>query len=209
MALPVPRAHPVVADAKAFGPKMRALAPRHRLFVTEYVRCRNATEAARVAGYRQGIASTQANGRGKGSNLRKTASELLARQDVSDAVVEETLRRLKADLPVHLDLVARLADGRAGTEERPVSHAVQLKALELVVNKAAPDTLKIEQDVKVEVTVNERWERLCRMAVARGEDPEAVLRNLPPEQQAVIRAALEHKAAVVGATPAEFEEVQE
>lgn len=184
---------------------MRALHPRHRLFVAEYVHLRNATEAARVAGYTSGPATKSANGRGRGSNLRKYASELLARDDVAQAVVEETLRRLKADLPVHLDLVHRIADGRAGTDERPVSHAVQLKALEMIVSRAAPETLRVEGEVRVEVTVRDRWERLCRMAVARGDDPETLIRNLPETDQSAIRAALQAPTTV----DATYEEVTE
>jgi hypothetical protein len=119
-------------------------------------------------------------------------------------VVEETLRRLKADLPLNFGLVQAIAQGTAGTEERPVSHAIRLKALEMMVGRAAPETLRVEQEVRVEVTVRDRWEKLCRMAVARGEDPEVMIRNLPDTDRVAILAALK---APVGTTEAEYEEV--
>ena len=209
MAANVPAAHQVRADERAFGPKMRQLAPRHRLFVLEYAKCRNATEAARRAGYTAGPASGQAKAKGRGSGLRVTASRLLDRDDISQAIVEETLRRLKADLPVNLELVQQIATGKAGNEDRPVSHAIRLKALELIVNRAAPETLKVEHGGQVEVTVRDRWERVCRMAALRGEDPETLLRNLPPADQEAIRQALARQEAAASAIETTYEEIGE
>lgn len=179
---------------KAFGPKMRGLKPSYRTFVSEFAKCRNATEAARRAGFQA-----------KGSGLRSVASRLLDRDDIAQAVVEETLRRLKADLPVNLGLVQSIATGEAGTENRPVSHQVRLKALEMMVERAAPATLRVEQDIRVEVTVRDRWEKLCRMAVARGEDPEVMIRNLPEADRIAVLAALQTPASV---TDAQTEEVE-
>jgi len=188
----VPSAPAKLDLEKAHGPKMRALSAKYRTFVSVYAKCRNATEAARQAGFQA-----------KGAGLRSVASRLLDRDDVAQAIVEETLRRLKADLPVNLGLVQAIASGEAGTEERPVSHAIRLKALEMMVGRAAPETLRVEQDVKVEVTVRDRWERLCRMAVARGEDPEVMIRNLPEADRVAIMGALQAPARV---SDADYEE---
>lgn len=205
MAAKLPAKTEGVALERSYGPKMRKLIPRHRVFVVEYVRLKNATEAARRAGYTSTDASSSSTGRGKGAGLRVTASRLLDRDDIADAIVEETLRRLKADMHVNMGLVQEIATGACGNENHPLSHATRLKALEIMLDRAAPPTMKIEQDVKVEITVRDRWEKLCRMAVARGDDPESILRNLPETDRIAIRTALEHKEAATIDT--EFEEV--
>jgi len=150
----------------------------------------NATAAARKAGYMDGPASTQPGGKGKGSGLRSHASRLLDRKDISDAIVEECTRRLSADLPVNLALVQSIATGTAGSEERPIGHAVRLKALEMMLNRGGlGESLNITQKVEVEVTVRDRWEKVARMVAARGESPTDLLRNLPgPEREAILRA---------------------
>lgn len=178
---------------------MRDLKPQHRKFVQEFCKLKNATAAARKAGYKD-------NGT---NSIRVMASQLMDRDDVSKAIVEETLRRLRASLPVHLGLVQEIAEGRTKhPDDQPISPAVRLKALELMTGAAGVGpTTRVEQEVRVEVTVRDRWERLARMAAARGEDPQTVLANLPePERLAVMRAIEGPQAEAVDA---EYEEVEE
>jgi terminase small subunit-like protein len=179
------------------GPRMRDLRPRHRTFVQWYCRLRNATAAARKAGYRD--AGT--------NSIRVMASRLLDRDDVSKAIVEESLRRLRANLPVNLELVQSIAEGTAAKgDDQPVSYAVRLKALELLVDRGgAGPKLEVEHTGNVEVTVRERWELIARQAAARGEDPKALLNNLAPAERDIILAALEHKPVI----EAEYEELEE
>lgn len=189
---------------KAWGAKMRALSPKHRIFVAEYVRLGVATEAARRAGYAHGPASNLADGRGKGAGIRVTASRLLDRQDIAEAIIEETSRRLATNLPVNLALVGRLADGSAGTELHPVRYNIQLKALELMIDRGGlGPKLQVEHSGAVGITVRDRWERIARMAAARGEDPTHLLANLPEPERLAIMGAIEGEV-----TDAEYEEVE-
>lgn len=186
------------AHPHAIGPRMRDLSPRHRTFVQEYCRTRNATQAARAAGYKD-------NGKG---NIRGMAYEVLHREDVSKAVHEECLRRLRVHLPVNLELVQQIADGTAaGPDDRPIAPSVRLKALEMLVGAGgAGPRVQVEHTGEVQVTVRDRWEKIARMAAARGEDPTLLLANLPEPERVAIMAAIER--AENGAIDAEFEEVQ-
>jgi hypothetical protein len=206
----VPKAvRPGKREMDQFGPKMRALIPRHRAFVSEYVRLGQAAPAARAAGYQAGPQSFARNGKGKGSGLRSQASRLLDRKDVADAIVEEATRRLATQLPLNLALVQRLADGSAGNDDHPVRHNIRLKALELMIDRGGlGPKLQVEHTGEVVVTVRERWERIARMAAARGEDPQALLANLPePERLSIMGAIQTEMAGPV--VEAEFEEVTE
>lgn len=193
---------PAVGDAhpRTIGPRMRDLRPRHREFVKWFCQLRNASQAARKAGFKD--AGT--------NSIRVTASRLLDRKDVADAVVEETLRRLRCDLPVNLELVKQIATGEAAKgDDMPVSYAVRLKALELMVGAGgAGPKLQVEHTGEVEVTVRARWEKLARMAAARGEDPHTLLANLPEADRLAIMQAIAHEETP-GALDAEFEEAEE
>ncbi len=96
------------------GPKMNALVPRRRAFVSALMNqgTRNATEAAKTAGYKQD--NYQA--------LKVTASELMHDDAVQEAIQEEAKRRITAMLPLAIETVASLM------ENPQESGAVRLKA---------------------------------------------------------------------------------
>lgn len=195
-------------DMEEFGPKMRLLSVRHRAFVTSYVKHGVASQAAREAGYQSGPASFVPNGRGKGAGLRNQASKLLDRKDVSDAIVEESTRRLASQLPVNLALVQKIADGSAGNADHPIRHNVRMKALELMIDRGGlGPKLQVEHTGEIVVSVRERWERIARMAAARGEDPQALLANLPEAERVAITSAIQLEIAGP-VVEAEFQEVE-
>lgn len=182
------------ANNRAIGPRMRDLRPQHREFVKWYCQLRNATRAARKAGYKD-------NGT---NSIRVMASRLMDRDDIARAITEEALRRMRCDMPVHLELVRAIADGSAAQgDDRPVAHSTRLKALDLLVAAGGGGPrVQVEHTGEIVVTVRERWEKIARMAAARGESPEALLANLPEQDRRAILVALERPV------DAEFEEVQ-
>lgn len=90
-----------LAEITEYGPAMKGLRPKLRAFVLAYCTngC-NATEAAREAGY---------NDTGTGA-IKVIAHRHLQRLDVLAAIREWTLARTRANLPVYMNLIERIAD---------------------------------------------------------------------------------------------------
>jgi hypothetical protein len=110
------------------GPRMRALNPRHRTFVIAYLAVANATEAARLAGYTEGTASSEADGRGMGAGLRVTAARLKKRPDIAAGIREEARRQVMLTLPRDYPTIREMAHcGTAGGKR--IKAKDQLEAL--------------------------------------------------------------------------------
>ncbi len=117
------------------GPRMRALSPRDRLFVTLLLETRSATKAARLMGYADGPGSSQANGRGRGAGLRVTASRLTRRPDIAAAIKEEARSRLAIELPRLLPTLEEIVENST-IDGKPVKTELRLHACLLVLTLA-------------------------------------------------------------------------
>ena len=139
-----------------FGPAMSALTERRRSFVVALNNAggKNATEAARAAGYLDS---------GSGS-IRVTANHLLHDPNVQAAIIEDAKARLVGD--IHATLLG--IDEIAGDP----SHKDRLKALTTKLHHAGMIEKTIQQmEVSVNVTYEQKVDELKRLAIATGRDP--------------------------------------
>ncbi|MGH3511444.1 MAG: hypothetical protein ACRDRB_04120 [Pseudonocardiaceae bacterium] len=145
--------------AEDFGPFMRALAPRHRVFVVSYCSngC-NGADAAREAGFLD---------TGTGA-IRVRSHRLLHRPDVRAAIREWTLAMIEAKLPVYRELMDEIA-------ENP-SHKDQFKALVHVQAISGMAAIhKHEHEHTVIVTDAEKIEKIKQLAAKHNIPLEQVL----------------------------------
>jgi hypothetical protein len=154
-----------IPASKDLGPKMRALpTDRMKRFVLALVRGASSySEAARMAGY-------------TGDNCSVIASSLMRRQDILEAIKEETDRRLYAGLALSADvLLAIIKD--------PATKAVdKLKALELLDRWCGSPSKQAEKksEPTADQSEKEMVQRLSRLAKELDIDPAKLLGdNIP------------------------------
>ena len=167
------------AEARAdrdMHPTMAALNPRQREFVRAYVRRAdgNMSEAARIAGYRDG------------PNIASIASHLFARDDIRAAILEESRARLLASAPGALAVIEDIAANP--------DHKKQFDAALAILGRSGL-TERREVDVRVthELTVVEKWQQLIRGKLALGQDPRELLDNLTETERAKVLEGVDYE----------------
>ena len=152
----MPRAEIAIRQKMNFGPAMSALNERQRAFVFALNNTggRNASEAARAAGY-----TDTHNGA-----IQVTAHRLLHDPNVQAAIIEDAKARLAGD--IHATLL--------GIDEIAMNpgHKDRLKALTTKLHHAGMIEKTIQQmEVSVNVTYEQKVDELKRLAIATGRDP--------------------------------------
>lgn len=145
------------------GPAMTVLNDRQRAFVIALNNAggKNATEAARAAGY---IDS------GSGG-IKVQAHHMLHDPRIQAAILEDARARFVGDLHETLDRIEGIA--------KNTQHPKQLDALKIKLHHAGMVEVKrTEIDVTGTVTFEQKIDRLTQLARATGKDPEEVLRRL-------------------------------
>lgn len=142
---------------------MSALNPQQRAFVVAYcttANC-NATEAARQAGY---------SDPGTGS-IRVRGHQVLHHPKVLEAIREFTLASIRADAPVLVDALKKVAGS--------VQHKDQVKAIGMLLNRGGlPEITEKNINVNVTITKEEKIAEIRLMAEEMGLDPEKLLGNI-------------------------------
>ena len=163
------------ANPKGLGPRMLALHPRHRIVVSAYLDTGVKFHAGKNAGY-------------KG----KSVYQVLDREDVSLAIVEETRRRLMLDLPQHVQWIKDLASGEAGRDEQPVPMGVRLRAAEFLTSRGGLHEIQeLHAVVDVNVTIIDKWKKLVALYKSQGKDTTLLLENLPENERLLITQGTE------------------
>ena len=154
------------------GPAMRALSLADREWVRLYVDTGDASLAAvdTDSGSRKEVAKVN-------------ACKRRWRPDIAAAVIEESRRRLSFNLPIHVSLLERMANGTATEEDGTpikVPAAVRARVLSnLVALGGLVEKIEVEHHHEHVLTVSEQFAELIRL----GKKPEEILVNLPPDEK--------------------------
>ena len=150
---------------------MLALSEPDRNWVRVYVDTGNATVAEKARGYK---------GARKGGGVRVSAHRRSQRPEIADAVVEESRRRLRFNLPQNVKVAEDLAYGKGDGDAGPVPYSVRAKMVsDLIALGGLVHKVEVEHKVEHVLTVSEQFAELIRL----GKRPEEVLMNLPPEEK--------------------------
>jgi hypothetical protein len=171
------------------GPALRRLSFSHRAVVLDYVaNGGNKTQALRAAGYTPS------------KYLPQEAYKLFKREDIREAVLEETIRRQTEQLPISVRVLEAIRDGhqilrdRNGKEtylDMPISVTEQRKAAEKLMGVGGVREI-IEHKATMDVTLTriEKWVKVVKLYAAQGGDPSVLLSNFVPEERRQIEAAI-------------------
>lgn len=157
-----------VPSESDLGPAMRAILPRHRLFV---IACLDSgvkidfTRAARIAGY--------ARGKPGDSTLRVRGHRLAHSPKIQAAILEESQKRLQAGTMAATGLLMKIvADPKEETKDR-------LKAAQMVLDRGGLGSVTVH---KVDVTHTdnriEKVAKIVELARLMGQDPKQLLGSL-------------------------------
>ena len=159
-----------------WGPCMLALTEQQRRFVQAFFELRDATNAARLAGYKDG-----------GTNaIRQKGYWLTHNQKIRDAIVEYAKVVNVGLIPKALLAREEIIDDRGHKDRAKVADTILA---------TAGITQATEHKVTVEMTISEQFAELIRL----GRKPEEVLANLPPEEKAKVLELVKGKDGSYGA----------
>ena len=164
-----------LTQTMTFGPAMSALNDRRRAFVVAFNNGggKNATEAARAAGYAD-------TGSGR---IRVQAHEMLHDPNVQAALVEDARARLAGDLHATLDIIDDIANNP--------QHKDRLAAAKMKLHHAGMvEVTKVQHEGTVNVTFDQKLERYKALLAQTGgaADPalapfiEAEFTEVPEEE---------------------------
>lgn len=147
---------------------MLALTEQQRRFVQAFFELRDATNAARLAGYKDKGPTD-----GGRTSVRQAGYSLTHNQKVRDAIVEYAKVVNVGLIPKALLAREEIIDDRGHKDRAKVADTILA---------TAGITQVAEHKVTVEMTISEQWAELIRL----GRKPEEVLANLPPEEKAKV-----------------------
>jgi len=147
-------------DTGDFGPFMKALLPRQRAFVDAMITGgdTNYTRAALTAGYSDS----------ETSSIRVTAHRLAHDAKVLAAIHEESVRRVKANLPLAIRVIMEIA------EDPLAAGNVKLKAAEMLLNRGGMHVVTKIESTKTVVHQLSSDQRTRRIAELMAKAPKAL-----------------------------------